>query len=133
MAQVKINNNVYTLIMGDLYANNFSSYMEGDIINLDNLDLPLRYKEVDNLFGWIARSFVVLLGDMQEENEEMEYAKEIAEIRSRMSSVDHLQKFMHEKGNDLRSIEIMNNFIEQMLVTYKKVFESDKDVSMGGR
>jgi hypothetical protein len=50
-----------------------------------------------------------------------------------MSSVDHLQKFMHEKGNDLRSIEIMNNFIEQMLVTYKKVFESDKDVSMGGR
>jgi hypothetical protein len=27
----------------------------------------------------------------------------------------------------------MNNFIEQMLVTYKKVFESDKDVSMGGR
>ncbi len=133
MIKVMINNNEYPLIMGDLYSNMFSSYMNGDVIYLDNLNLPLRYKKVDELFGFVVRSFVVLLGDMQEENEEMEYSNDIFELRKKIDSVDRMQRFFHEKGNDMKSIQLMNDLMEKMLILYKKIFINDQNITKGSR
>ena len=131
MVQVKIKDRYYELPMGDLYERRFSNYIHDGVIDLSGLDLEEKYKKIDELFGFVARSFVVVYGDMAEENEDMYHGAEIADICRRFDSIDRRQKFNYEKGNVERSIQIIESFIEEILILRNMIFDEEKAMKVG--
>ena len=131
MVQIKLNDKYYILPMGDVYKDNFSNCLFGDLIDFSWLDLEERYRKVDELFGFVSRSFVVAFADMEEDGLDSKYAPEIANICQKIDSLDRRQKFIYEHGNIERSIQIILGFIEEMLILKDKILDEEKVMRVG--
>ena len=127
MVYYSINDRVYSLELGEYFENQVKDYIHGEFLEFDNLSLEERYKMIDYLFGFVERAFVASFGDIQDEDPDSKYAEEIHEITSRVSSVDRLQKFVHQRGNTLRSIELINEFMDKILSLRDRMLAEDKE------
>lgn len=127
MLYYSIHDKVYEINVGDYYENKISNYRHGELLEFDNLDLEERYQKIDELFGFVVRAFVVAFGGIPDDEPDYKYAEEIHGITSRVSSVDRLQKFVHQRGNTLRSIELIHEFMEQILSLRDKMLNEEKE------
>ncbi len=127
MVYYSINDRVYSLELGSFFENQVKDYIHGGFLEFDNLDLEERYQKIDYLFGFVERAFVASFGDIQDENPDYKYASEIHEITSRVPSVDRLQKYVHQRGNIERSIELIHEFMEQILSLRDRMLNEDKE------
>ena len=131
MLYYSINNKVYELELGDYYEDLASPYLHGQFLDFENLNLEEKYQQIDKLFGFVARSFVIAFGGYPDEEPDYKYSEEIREICRRISSVDRLQKFLHQRGNIERSIILINEFVEQILALREKMLTEEKETKLG--
>ena len=127
MLQVKINNKIYELPLGELYRDRFSAHITKDILCFDNIEdnINLKYNKVSELFGFVTKSFQMVIGSMEEDCN-YKYAKDSLELRKKVEPVDHLQRFYYKKGRLDKSIDLMNNLMEEMLKLYVKTMDEDR-------
>ncbi len=138
MTFVRLNNKDFELPLAELYISELKDYISGSVLDFERLDIKTRYKAVDYLFGYLSRTFIMTLGDLQDSNPDHKYAPVIADIRKRMDSVDRMQKFCCETGKTEKAIELMCKFMEEMLTTWDAVKEEDRNMeneqtAIGGR
>ena len=138
MTYVRLNNKDYELPLAELYIKDLNSYVRGNVLNFDGLDVETKYKVVDYLFGYLCRTFIMTLGDIQDTDPDYKYSPAIKDIRARMDSVDRMQKFCRETGKTEKAIELMSKFMVEMLTikaNVKEDFEQKQteETAIGGR
>ena len=126
MLYYSVNGEKCTLPLAELYKDRFAAYTNGDVVCFDSIEEEEKYKQVDELFGFVAKSFVVTLGEMQDSIPGFRYAAEVQKIRERIASVDRLQRFFHEDGHTVKSIEMMEKFVFEMCQLAEKVDKEEK-------
>ena len=138
MTFVRLNNKDYELPLAELYIKDLNSYVRGNVLDFNDLDIDKKYKVVDYLFGYLCRTFIMTLGDIQDTNPDYKYSPAIKDVRARMDSVDRMQKFCRETGKTEKAIELMNKFMIEML-TIKANVQGDfeqmqtEEAAIGGR
>ena len=138
MTYVRLNNKDYELPLAELYIKDLNSYVRGNVLNFDGLDVETKYKVVDYLFGYLCRTFIMTLGDIQDTDPDYKYSPAIKDVRARMDSVDRMQKFCRETGKTEKAIELMSKFMVEMLTikaNVKEDFEQKQteETAIGGR
>ena len=98
MTYVKLNDKVFELISPDIYINQFQTYLNGDTIDFEGLDIQTKYTALERLFDYTCKSFTIVYGGIQDDEPDFKYSPQIADIRARMSSVDRMQKFCKQSG-----------------------------------
>ncbi len=138
MTYVRLNNKDYELPLAELYIKDLNSYVRGNVLNFDGLDVETKYKVVDYLFGYLCRTFIMTLGDIQDTDPDYKYSPAIKDIRARMDFVDRMQKFCRETGKTEKAIELMSKLMVEMLTikaNVKEDFEQKQteETAIGGR
>ena len=131
MLYYSINDKVYELHLGEYYESKVGRYLHGQFLDFDDLDLEEKYQKIDQLFGFVVRAFVAAFGGYPDERPDYVYSEEIREICSRIPSVDRLQKFVHQKGNTERSIELIHEFMDRILSLNDKMLAEEKSADLG--
>ena len=116
----------FELPLAELYQDRFANYIRGNEIIFDGLNEEEKYKKVDELFGFVTRTFVCTLGEMEESMPDFKYESEVHELRRKVSPVDNMQKFFHENGKTAKAIEMMNKSIMDMSLLSEKVCKEDE-------
>ena len=133
MLKVSINGKVRELPSGELYEDDFKEYSQNGYIDLESLPLEERYHVIDELFGFVSRTIVVVLGTYQEEFPNYKYSEEIYRVRRKISSVDSMQKFLHKSGNTESSIKVIEKFMEEMIDLWDKTMAPEQEQTQGVR
>ena len=128
MVYVRLNNKDFELPLAELYINDIKNYVHGGVLDFSGFDIETKYNVVDYLFGYLSRTFIMTLGDIQDTFPEHKYAPAIGKLRSRMDPVDRMQKYCRENGNTEKSVEIMCKFMEEMLTLWDAVKEEENNM-----
>jgi len=124
MLSIKMGNRIYELPLGELYRDRFIKYINGDILDLNNVNDSDKYQVYDSIFDFVAKSFTMIYGVMEEEGS-FKYKKVSEDIRRRIDPVDRIQKFYIKNGQVDKSIKTISVFVEEMLKFNEMVKEEE--------
>ncbi len=123
MLKAKLDNKIYELPLGDIYRDRFTAYISGDLLDCDYLISERQYNAINLLFGFVANGLTI----MGTEGYPPELLPEKQEILSRMSQVDHLQKYFAKQGQVDKSIELICKLLKVMLEHHEKLVHPNKE------
>ena len=126
-----INGRLFDLPVALLYKNLFLEYMQDDVIYIDEPDLEKRYQKTRLLFDYVCNSFLARYCTMLEEDY-FKFSEEVKKINKDSSDIDNQQMYCYETGKVEKAIEIMNNFMEEMLDLHEYILNDEKQ-TLGSR
>ncbi len=117
MLQVKIDDKLYELPLGELFKDRLSKYINDGIVEPDKLDDLHKYRVYDILFEFVAKAFTMIYGPMEDDNsfKSKSDAEKSFDLRRRIASVDDVQRFIFERGNVRKSTELIKKFLVELL------------------
>jgi hypothetical protein len=137
MTYVRLNGKDFKLPWEQMYIKNFQNCIKSGVLDFEGLDTETKYKYVDKLFDAIVKMFTISLGTLAIDNPEYRFAGEIKKICDRIDPVDHSQKFVYSDGRPEKAIELMTNFLEDLLTLKEYMDEEEKkeivEPTFGGR
>ncbi len=122
MIQVNINDKLLRLPMEELCKEKFSENINNNVIDLSDLDDNNRYLKINELFDFVAKSFVIIFDKVEKDDSSEE---EYSELKSKMISADNLQKFFYKRGEIDKSINVINKILEKLLTFYEYMINKD--------